>query len=529
MKPILLNRMKTIDSVVQTNNIPLYASADGFTLKDSGVALEELEKVANIYNDTVAHIKNASIHVTQDEKDNWNSIYEIAESHVINNAAHITNTDREIWNAKETPDGAQLKANIVQSNLNLHINNTLVHVTQTDKSKWNNTYTKEEIDNKFATLENNIDWKEAVDTFSDLDIVYPAPYAGWTVNVIDTNITYRFNGVEWTAISANSIPNATEDIDGLMTAAMVKKLNTIEENANNYSHPLYQINDDGEEEMIWHVTNDQAEFWNNKAENVLATFNSNGLMSKEDRYKLAYIQDNATCYIEPEFFPPTKIQEDEDHMFVTQEQINYWNAKASNNIAVAGILDGLMSSDDKAKLNSVQYNANYYVHPSQHQATIIVTDEEHRFVTDADKIAWNNKATTSVVTSTENGLMAYQDKCKIDTVEMYANNYSHPEYHLPSIIKQDKSNRFVSDAQIQSWTMKKDADKVLCGTGIFNSTDGTFVGHDIGHTTYSVSIVPTEEPIDVGNIWIRKENDYFVVMCSGESTTVPFDWILIVQ
>ena len=48
MKPILLNRMHTIDEVVQTNNVPLFASADGYKLKDSGVSIEELERVAHI-------------------------------------------------------------------------------------------------------------------------------------------------------------------------------------------------------------------------------------------------------------------------------------------------------------------------------------------------------------------------------------------------------------------------------------------------------------------------------------------------
>ena len=529
MKPIALNRLKTIDIPVQVNNIPLFASTDGYNIKDSGITIQEVKDAASIYNETYNHIRNENIHVTKEDKTNWNNIYRLAEDHLINNVAHITQTDRDIWDSKETTEGAQLKANIVQTNLNTHINNTSVHITQKDKSKWNDTYTKEEIDNKFATLENNIDWKEAVNTFADLDYVYPAPYAGWTVNTLDTNITYRFNGYEWVAVSANAIPNATEELDGLMTTTMVEKLNTIEEFANNYSHPHTQVNELGEEVEIWHVDQEQADYWNAKAENVLATFSSNGLMSKEDRYKLAYIEDNATCYIEPEHFAPTKIQEDENHMFVTQKQVDYWNAKAENNVAIGGIIDGLMSSDDKAKLNSIQYNANYYVHPSTHDANIITTDETHRFVTDQDKINWNSKASSDVASTTASGMMSKEDKIKLDTIEEKANYYMHPEFHDPTIIKQNKLNRFVTDDQIISWTDKKDSNKVLCGTGIFNATDGTFVAHDIGHTTYSVSVVPTQEPTNVGNVWVRKENDYFVVMCSGGSKSVTFDWIVIVQ
>lgn len=78
-------------------------------------------------------------------------------------------------------------------------------------------YTPSEIDNKFSNLETNIDWKEAVDTYDDIAVIYPDPQDGWTVNVNDTDYTYRFNGQEWIAISANAIPKSTNEIDGLLS------------------------------------------------------------------------------------------------------------------------------------------------------------------------------------------------------------------------------------------------------------------------------------------------------------------------
>ena len=77
-------------------------------------------------------------------------------------------------------------------------------------------YTPNEVDNKFSTLETNIDWKEAVNTFADIATTYPNPNDGWTVNVKDTDYTYRYNGSEWVAISANAIPKATDSVDGLL-------------------------------------------------------------------------------------------------------------------------------------------------------------------------------------------------------------------------------------------------------------------------------------------------------------------------
>lgn len=78
-------------------------------------------------------------------------------------------------------------------------------------------YTPTEIDNKFSAFETGIDWKEAVETYDDIATAYPEPVDGWTVNVNDTDYTYRYNGTEWIAISANAIPIATEEVNGLLS------------------------------------------------------------------------------------------------------------------------------------------------------------------------------------------------------------------------------------------------------------------------------------------------------------------------
>ena len=90
-------------------------------------------------------------------------------------------------------------------------------VTPEERSRWNDKYTKTEVDNKISMIETNIDWKESVDTYDDIITTYPNPEDGWTVNVKDTDYTYRFNGGEWVAISANAIPKATTGVDGLMS------------------------------------------------------------------------------------------------------------------------------------------------------------------------------------------------------------------------------------------------------------------------------------------------------------------------
>ena len=98
--------------------------------------------------------------------------------------------------------------------------------------------TKTELSNAVGDLENqisavvsNMDWKESVATYADLATEYPTPVDGWTVNVKDTDITYRYSGTAWIEISANSIPLATSEVDGKMSKEDKVKLDTIAEGA----------------------------------------------------------------------------------------------------------------------------------------------------------------------------------------------------------------------------------------------------------------------------------------------------------
>ena len=51
--------------------------------------------------------------------------------------------------------------------------------------------------------------------------------------------------------------------------------------------------------------------------------------------------------------------------------------------------NGLMSATYAKKLDGIEAGANKYIHPSTHPATIITQDSTHRFVTDAEKTLWN--------------------------------------------------------------------------------------------------------------------------------------------
>ena len=119
-----------------------------------------------------------------------------------NNPHHVTKAQLGLGNV-DNKSSAAIRSEITRDN----VVNALGYTP----------YTPNEVDNKFSALESAIDWKEAVETYDDIAIAYPDPEDGWTVNVKDTDYTYRYNGTSWIAISANAIPKATASVDGLLS------------------------------------------------------------------------------------------------------------------------------------------------------------------------------------------------------------------------------------------------------------------------------------------------------------------------
>lgn len=105
--------------------------------------------------------------------------------------------------------------------------------------------------------------------------------------------------------------------------------------------------------------------------------------------------------------PPVIILSDTDDL---PEGINnlYFTQQRVNNIITPLFADKVdkvsgkqLSSEDytpgeKSKLAGIEANANNYVHPATHHASIIEQDIYNRFVTDAEKSNWNSKQNTLV-------------------------------------------------------------------------------------------------------------------------------------
>ena len=134
-------------------------------------------------------------------------------------------------------------------------------IVNSNKNNWDDKYTKNEVDNKFSTLESNVDWKESVATYEDILTTYPNPEDGWTVNVKDTDYTYRYNGSAWVAISANAIPKATQSVDGLLT----------KEDKSNYDDANNKKHTHSNKSVLDGITSALIAAWNSAAKHITDT------------------------------------------------------------------------------------------------------------------------------------------------------------------------------------------------------------------------------------------------------------------
>lgn len=102
-----------------------------------------------------------------------------------------------------------------------------------------NIYTKDQIDK----LLDEGDWKDAVETFEDINTTYPTPKKGWIVAVNSSKIIYYFDGTVWTAVFGSLLEQAKDYTDNQLLTKANKDPNHIASS--------YQI--EGEETVVYRV------------------------------------------------------------------------------------------------------------------------------------------------------------------------------------------------------------------------------------------------------------------------------------
>ena len=302
----------------------------------------ETQETTVLQNDTVMeklikHIDNKDIHIDTHTRDSISYMRKDIDNHIYNDA-HITDAERAAWNSKETVAGSQSKANKVMNSLEAHKNDLSVHITKQEKTLLKDKYTKAEVRNLLKHALTGLNFLPSVSVFGDLAIKYPNPKFNSCAKVRSNSKSYIYNGNEWIEFDIEKLltPEATIELDGLMSKEDKIKLDTIEEYANNYIHP-----DDIDTR---HVSDEQISRWDNKAEGKLVSILTDGLMSKEDKIKLDTIEDSANYYIHPETHSAVMIEEDETHRFITDEERVNWDNKPNKDYVDNEVAKTLLSA-----------------------------------------------------------------------------------------------------------------------------------------------------------------------------------------
>ena len=207
---------------------------------------DAINDTQNALNDEITRAKNAET-LLQKNIDNEANRAKKAENTI------TTNLNAEITRAKNSE-------NTLTTNLNSEITRAkkaetdLNSIINTNKPVWDDKYTRNEIDNKISQVITDLDWKESVATYADLTTTYPNAQDGWTVNVKDTDITYRYSGTNWIKISANSIPLATPTVDGKMSSSDKSFLDTVRSKWTNITTHI--------SDTVKHITSAERTLWN---------------------------------------------------------------------------------------------------------------------------------------------------------------------------------------------------------------------------------------------------------------------------
>ena len=210
----------------------------------------------------------------------------------------------------------------------------------------------------------------------------------------------------WGTVESATYGEATQDQSGLMSANDKKKLDNIEANANNYTLPVATTTRLG----------------GVKAGNNI-TISGDGTISATDTNTTYEVMEGATSEANGQsgLVPaPTQGQQTRflrgDGTWQVPTNTTYTNATQSK--------DGLMSSEDKVKLDGIEDNANNYVHPTtpgnKHIPSGGSTGQVLKWSADGTAV-WgtDNNTTYSNATTSKAGLMSATDKTKLDSLQNF--------------------------------------------------------------------------------------------------------------
>lgn len=336
-----------------------------------------------------------------------------------------TDAEKAAYAAKETPAGAQAKADAAEvdaKNASVPRNDTRVNSADL------NTYTTTQVTAIGSPVTNGpagfaygsiMVAASATDRITQL-VFDSGGKKMWTRYAAGAPLVWT----SWIDLATSAV--ATASVAGLMSAADFTKLTGIATNANNYSHPT----GDGNSHVPATGTTNAGKFLE-----AGATANS---------FSWQFI-DWTDIVNKPSTYAPSAHGHIIGDVTGLQAALDGKSATSHTHADATTTLSGFFAAADKVKLNGISTGANkttssatngniaidgsqvtVYTHPATHDAAMIVESATKRFVSDTEKNTWNAKASTAVATGSANGLMSAADFTKLAGVSTGANKTTNP-------------------------------------------------------------------------------------------------------
>lgn len=137
----------------------------------SGAVFTEIGKTNKTVKD---HTDNTDMHVTVEDKENWNDKYSVEDAdkaiadavkvvsdnlknHTDDTVSHVTAEDKTTWADKYSKSEIDATVQSINESITTHTTNNDIHVTVADKENWADKYTKEETNTAIANAIANAD------------------------------------------------------------------------------------------------------------------------------------------------------------------------------------------------------------------------------------------------------------------------------------------------------------------------------------------------------------------------------------
>jgi parallel beta-helix repeat protein len=317
----------------------------------------------------------------------------------------VSDVEKANWNAKETPSGAQAKADTAEANAksytDIHDQNTTKHITATERTNWNDANAKKHthsnksiLDTITQTLINT--WNSAVDHISDaVKHITSAERARWnnkqdaieglpqvySSENSDKFLLYRPSTGDYRSITKEDLLSGLGGTDEYIFRVKRQEFTTTE------GQTIFTI--DGQ--YLPNNNRISVYVWGNRQPNTAYEETNSNTITLIDGLP-------AGTKVIIEWFEVVNVMDyihAESHATDGTDPITPEMIGAVPAVEGKGLSTEDYTTAEKNKLAGIEDGANKYVHPSTHPASMITETSSKRFVSDTEKANWNAKETPS--------------------------------------------------------------------------------------------------------------------------------------